>query len=709
MNKTMILTLICLMMFNNIFSESDITKKKDEYCSKNSLNDINLSDDELKDLRDEKDNTFTDNFLDIMDFMQDPKNNSDDLFDSFKAPGILLIILIATMFISLIVFCGLCCGCCTTEDNKVKTCTTLACIMFFVFAILFIVILVYLGYSQDNVDDVVCAQFKIPSAIIDGNDDENNKFVGLTNLKSTLSSFKVLLESQLNVLSQNFSNIRNTNIQTKTNSVWNKLADFVNNSKTLKITDAEGLSKTPNSILNMTKGLNVQIESDFTNIDVIAERLTVAAQAGEQFSGSSTQRENTTNMLNIVDSSLANLIEEIENVTKPGTDNIDTYIDYVLAGYWCVFAFAIVLILLSLIVLCMMCNMCKNNKCWNNLKCARVLLVFIGFFILMFGIIVFILLVGSATVSGFCGFVGQINSGDKDVLDDFTELNADVKTIIETCLYRDSTGNLNDLVIKDKNLDNNNYLNSIYDFIDGFSTYRFYRNNDASSLASNGIIEQTKVWDRLELAKSYDLDNINSGLEELNNLISCDNKSFQFYSSDCDNKSGCSAILDRDAYIAPSCANVKANKLFANLKLYITEEITLMNKFQLEVSDQDNSQSVQSQYILAKEGLNGLNQEVVEVEKEFKTVFDNSTNKFAAKWKDIDDCRALRKILLQYEDKTCFEFNYWIYILLCVSSVISVLLLLMAWCMCCGLRTKGESDEEPEEIDVDGGEKKPFY
>lgn len=719
-NKTFTL-LLCLMMFNNIFAESDITKKKDDYCSKDSLSDLNLSDAELEDLRDLTKNNFTDNFLDILEFLQDPDDNSEDLMDSFRVPAIFLIIFIIVSFISLIVFIILCCGACTTDKNLTKACTVLSCIAFFIFAILFILIIVYLGLSQKNVEDTVCAQFKVPSTLIDGVDDTENKFIGLANLKLTLLGFQKDIENSVNA-SQHFSNIRNSNPQTKTNDAWHELTNFVQSSQTKKITDAEGLSKTPNSILKMSKGITSEIESEFTDLDVVAERLTAAAQEGEAWAGSSNSRANIGTMLGSVNVNLQRYIDEVEKIAEPGSDNVDTYVDYILWGYWLIFAFAIVLIILSIAVLIIMCNMCSKDKCWNCLKCGRVLLVFIGFFILLFSIIVFILMVGSVSISGFCGFVGEINKGNKQVLDEFPELNDDVKSIIKTCLFKDSTGDLRDLLINTGTTENEekNYFTSVYTFIEGFSAYRRYRKTTPSTSFSAGIKTQNSIWTKIELGTILDFDNINSALEDLNNMLSCDNKSFQFYTSQCNSESGCLSIRDTETFTAPSCSDSKANQLFINLKKYINEEVGLMNLFQNEVSDENNANSVQSKFILAKNDLNSLDDSVIAIEKEFKNVFENSTDKYNSKWKDLDDCRVIRRIMLQYEDKTCFEFSFYVYSLMVISCIIAVLLLLMAWCICCGLRSTGEEDYQPKpeknvemvkekEVEIEDGEKMPFY
>ena len=51
------------------------------------------------------------------------------------------------------------------------------------------------------------------------------------------------------------------------------------------------------------------------------------------------------------------------------------------------------------------------------------------------------------------------------------------------------------------------------------------------------------------------------------------------------------------------------------------------------------------------------------------------------------------------EKKSCFEFNYYVYILLVISAVCAVILWMVLWCVCCALRTEGEDVEKPEKPD----------
>ena len=144
---TLTSVLLILSLVNKSLSVSKATELKDDYCDKDSLSDVNYSVDKMDDIRDERDNEFSNNYKDIMNFLRDPNENSDDLFDAFLVESIFLIIFLFVLLVSAIVFLFFCCGMCKNAENRTKFCTTLACFGFWVFVLLFIVIIVFLSLA----------------------------------------------------------------------------------------------------------------------------------------------------------------------------------------------------------------------------------------------------------------------------------------------------------------------------------------------------------------------------------------------------------------------------------------------------------------------------------------------------------------------------------------------------------------------------------
>lgn len=141
---------------------------------------------EIEDMRPDRDNAFYDNYEDIVNYLND--NDEDELFDAFKAPSILMLILLCLVFITFIALFFVCC--CESEGNVNKCWVVIAWILFIIFLGLFTVLLVFLGRAQSDSEDVLCNIFLVPSGVIDGLKDEGNEFVGLANLKQSYSDFK---------------------------------------------------------------------------------------------------------------------------------------------------------------------------------------------------------------------------------------------------------------------------------------------------------------------------------------------------------------------------------------------------------------------------------------------------------------------------------------------------------------------------------------
>ncbi len=101
----------------------------------------------------------------------------------------------------------------------------------------------------------MCSIFKVPSATIDGMDDSDHKFIGLANLKTTLTNFLTEMDN-VPTVETNLNNIKNEKVWTDTNLAWRKLDNFVSEFSVKKILDGEGEVSTPNTILKLTRGVN---------------------------------------------------------------------------------------------------------------------------------------------------------------------------------------------------------------------------------------------------------------------------------------------------------------------------------------------------------------------------------------------------------------------------------------------------------------------
>lgn len=67
---------------------------------------------DINDLRGERDNLFTDNWRDIIEYLRDPGDNSGDLVGSFKVTFIIWMVFLGVILLTLIIFLVFCCGGC---------------------------------------------------------------------------------------------------------------------------------------------------------------------------------------------------------------------------------------------------------------------------------------------------------------------------------------------------------------------------------------------------------------------------------------------------------------------------------------------------------------------------------------------------------------------------------------------------------------------
>ena len=166
--KYQILMILSLsLLLENTKSVSKSKEKVDEYCSKDSLELINRGEEDLEDIRDDRDNEFYNNYRDIVDYLKNPDDNSEQLFDTFTTASVFMFIFMLVILISFIAFICLCLGK-YKEKTNVKGYAIGATFVFILIVFLFVWLCVFLGLANSKADDVICSIFKLPSGIIDG-------------------------------------------------------------------------------------------------------------------------------------------------------------------------------------------------------------------------------------------------------------------------------------------------------------------------------------------------------------------------------------------------------------------------------------------------------------------------------------------------------------------------------------------------------------
>lgn len=98
------------------------------------------------------------------------------------------------------------------------------------------------------------------------------------------------------------------------------------------------------------------------------------------------------------------IITNVDKLVEKTADNTDDGLKYARISYWILFSFAIVLCVLIFLIL-----FCLSKKDTSKFTMARIILVVVAFFSLVFALLTFLILTGSAIFSGVCGLVRELN------------------------------------------------------------------------------------------------------------------------------------------------------------------------------------------------------------------------------------------------------------------------------------------------------------
>lgn len=189
---------------------------------------------------------------------------------------------------------------------------------------------------------------------------------------------------------------------------------------------------TPNSAYGIDYGVLREIDEEFTDLNTVATKLHNSAKAHSLINGL------------IYKVLLGTMIEGLDSLTAKMkeraliiVDKLDKGAKYGHSSFWIIFAFMIVTVILSA---CIWFIIYRNQKLGGGrLRLGRALLVILSLFILGIWIVLFVMLAGSALLSGSCGFLVEINRNNKEMLDYF-ELDPMIKDAAHHCIFHDSDG-----------------------------------------------------------------------------------------------------------------------------------------------------------------------------------------------------------------------------------------------------------------------------
>ena len=699
-------TFLLLLFFSfSLAQETDdkpFVAKRDDMCGTGRRPLIERTKKQFADLREERSNIFYDKFPDIIRYYKD--DNTTDLFNAFLPFGILLILWMIFVIASIVVFVGLCQGKFKKEDIDDRLYTIFACVAFGIFVVLFLCIFVFIGLALSSFFTMACSVFDIPSTLIVGVNNEEDKFLGFTNFETVFDDFTKEIDNAENT-KESINSIFFTNTPTGTNQAWGRLIDFVEKYENVHIRDSSGDFSIPINIMSFTPGISNHLETQFVTVDLTAERIQIASEEGRSYQ-SLDFRKLVKDAIAEAKISAEKILALMEELFNPFSESANSAYDFSTLGFVILLIVGIIAIGFFAVVLVTLYSWCAKDKCEGCLYPSKIFIVIIAVLVLFFTVLSFVIMIGSVSFSAFCGFTGILNAGNFTVFDELEGLQVDSKIIdaFKLCSTDTGSGELRELFVDASKADS---YDSFVAFLDGLSAYEVYKRKKAANIQTEDQIDfQKKHWSDYQQGMKVDFKQVNTTLTDFNKLIKCDGKSFEINSIQCEDRKDCDGILNIDSFTAPNCSKdrERANAHFQNLKAYISEEVELMG---LMIGDltADDKPSARTFFDKSEVELNNIQPPFEAIKKQFaesvENIIDYNTN-----FREVIDCRVLRKNFLRFEQETCFKFSYYIYIILVLATLCCVFMMIAAWCACCALRSDGNYEEQSLE---DSEEAKDVY
>ncbi len=271
---------------------------------------------------------------------------------------------------------------------------------------------------------------------------------------------------------------------------------FKNKFENSKTSNGSGIQKKPFSLLTIEPGLNPALEHDFGFVEQVTSKSNRAALVGSTFENRSnkfkTQARNFRSNLDRVNEKVVEFFEEVGFSAEDG-------LNFGKGGYITVIILAVIGFILAIILIVIVFCMTKSQECFYCKRCSKYMLIILGLIILTGLIGSFLLMIGSSSVSSFCGLLGDINEGD------FTSLNSldpaidpEVYRIIKTCFDVNMSGNLYPVITSNSTATEAEY-EELIDLVDGVSYYNQYSDNKSVDTNLPNLTKLEEYWDQRKL------------------------------------------------------------------------------------------------------------------------------------------------------------------------------------------------------------------
>ena len=666
-------------------TQETLLEAKTNVCKGVVFDNYLLSPAKLADDRAFASNSFFSNYTDLFSFFNETSSNTFLRLINWQIG--LYLTLVVLVFITFILMFIICCKNWSCSSKAKNVFFWIFLIMFLIFIALFITMIVFLSISQDTYNKARCASYQPATALLYGSPNvyHGNEFIGYQNFIALLKNYKNEV-GNLKGKTTDLNVIVSSNIPTFTQTPIDSTLLFWLNNQGKTITN-DGVTYKPDVIIKSTKGISVQIESEFVQNDQAAREIVLSASEAK-FMGSDIYVNETqtglnafTTSLNISYSRLVTLGEDFKNEEKQAND-------YLRAAFWTFFCVGILIIILLVLAIIVYCSIKKNGEKQGccGLRCLQTLLILAAFFALIFGICVLILMAGLAITGSFCRFTGELNQGGWEATNIFKKyLNESDARFIDSCLFKNSTGYLPSLVNAPPYVQNS--YRRLINLLEGIKSYDNLSANTTkfTNTTSNAVQGQKNEWANLQ--KGYNADNkkIFDQLINFNDTNRCnDTITYALTQEACTdlNIPVCRGIKTQTFYVAPTCVAVPADQVknFNSLKDYINSEANLLSQIG---SDFSNS-PIESSYKASIDKFKEIEPNVNSFKAALPTTLQTTAG-FKGSIKQITKCSNLQIEFVQFERYACFPYVRPLYILFCLAAFATLALFILLWALCIAL------------------------
>lgn len=548
---------------------------------------------------------------------------------------------------------------------------------------------VYIFNSIGGLKRTDCAASQFFSNVRYGVKNNDLTFVGLGGVKYLFETLK----SDINALTTP-NNIPDQQLDVKADKLLPALKTYYDEYKTKTVTSCTGTgTATPDIVSELTEKINKYIGMEF---DILAENSKLvhgAAVTANEIAGAKGDEFKSS-----LDSFITQIADAETNVEKFQKDFLDTLDTDNNASIAKLVAWGIMLGTAGLMIFFLLLMACSlNAKCTGMTLCLEAILAILKmFFAFIINAIALATIAVGVITANFCVFSYDALN-DKSLAADL--FPSEVKNIFDICLYKDSSGNLLDLV-DGSNLDQ---VTSLREMSEGFAINLDDMNITLTEPPSikafrEEYIAKLRSYEVSDFLKSP-ADDPQVQVDAGNAIVSCTQDEWQDFATDC-TKTPVSQVADAaDANLATDYCLVPSKwGAFTGTDRYSTvacaaDAIPILTKLKAGIDSHDALLDQMDASLIAADGpkdvavaiYTGLTNAKVEFD-DLQTKMKKSVDFIASTVENLPammNCKVIRQEMRNILGNACYKFGRNLAIQGIILCFIGPLMTIFAFCVCC--------------------------